>query len=431
MDRSTSAPRSFHKRSARARKEQRLRAEARTSQRLLQGFQQLLCHRGSRPTKFGKAFMDALGPIDTAQQQQPQHQPRPQQPDAPCRHYAVGRCTWGATCRFSHDTNGTGAAVYGSGDSVEGAFEHDGPTVTAQSYPPPFSSFDPAAPEFVPQPQWQVPLVSSAAFLPQAASSQVPMVSSTALPQVASQVPSVSSIASLPQTASAQVPLVSSTALPQTTTQVPLVSSAASLSHAALQVPLVSSTAVRPRSEPQQMRRRMRYKQPDPCKSRSLSLPRVSSDAPRQPEWKSVQGRAGTPVHSRQPSCASGSDRDPAAASSSGTLDLSQAASAEAVRINIMVNPPRDCDDPIVRIQIKNFKPLGKLMQKYCTKFGWIMGELRFTTGAGQSQDCVDVQPHDTCLALGIKDGAIFETTQWHGGSYVPRVSSESASRPP
>ena len=80
----------FHKRPACARREQKLRAEARTVQRLIKGVASLDAHRGSQTSRLGAALAMAL-----------------QQPPTPvsqplCRHFARGNCTWVDRCRFRH-----------------------------------------------------------------------------------------------------------------------------------------------------------------------------------------------------------------------------------------------------------------------------------------------------------------------------------------
>ena len=92
---------SFHKRSARARREQALRAEARTLQRMVKCMAALSTHRGSQPTQLGAALALAL------------QQPTDRLSSTPplCRHFALGRCTWGDRCRFSHGD------VYASADA--------------------------------------------------------------------------------------------------------------------------------------------------------------------------------------------------------------------------------------------------------------------------------------------------------------------------
>jgi hypothetical protein len=81
----------FHRRPAKARREQRLRSEARTVQKLLAGFQLLSTHRGSQPTRLGRALQSTLA----RDQQPPQFVPE-------CRHFAAGRCSYGQACKFSH-----------------------------------------------------------------------------------------------------------------------------------------------------------------------------------------------------------------------------------------------------------------------------------------------------------------------------------------
>jgi hypothetical protein len=81
--------RGFHRRTAQQRREQSLRAEARVVQRMLAGFGQLAKHRGSQPTQLGAALHAAL-------------QCSSEKSSQLCKHYAAGRCTRGAACRFSH-----------------------------------------------------------------------------------------------------------------------------------------------------------------------------------------------------------------------------------------------------------------------------------------------------------------------------------------
>ena len=86
-----------HRRSAQSRREQALRAKARSIQRFLKGFAQLHLHRGSQPSRFGAAIASAL----TAEKVF-LDMPIPQQQLS--RHFIAGNCTWGDKCRFSHTT---------------------------------------------------------------------------------------------------------------------------------------------------------------------------------------------------------------------------------------------------------------------------------------------------------------------------------------
>jgi len=138
-------------RSAAARREQRLRAEARTAQRLMKGFSLLQNHRGCKLSVLGAALQTAL--------KSPAQQPGESAPAPLCRHFSRGTCTWGAECRFSHvdpshaPTRCSSAtwnpyaqpfvpanADVHIGGSGEGTFEHDvpaAPAMRAVSPPPP------------------------------------------------------------------------------------------------------------------------------------------------------------------------------------------------------------------------------------------------------------------------------------------------------
>lgn len=131
------------RRNAAARREQKLRAEARTVQKLLRGFQALAAHRGCRPSVLGAALASALSaqPEAYASEEMKNKEPMkysafasaseetknketwniradapifvPSDPGdgadasaslaAPCIYFAAGACLYGAGCRFRHD----------------------------------------------------------------------------------------------------------------------------------------------------------------------------------------------------------------------------------------------------------------------------------------------------------------------------------------
>ena len=100
---------SFHKRSAKQRREQRLRAEARTALRLFKGFSLIIDHRGNQLPPLGAALVNALsqvvGPAPTTNVPMPpqqQQKPLSRTSVTTCRHFLQGRCTWGDQCRFAH-----------------------------------------------------------------------------------------------------------------------------------------------------------------------------------------------------------------------------------------------------------------------------------------------------------------------------------------
>ena len=184
-------------RTARGRKEQKLRAEARIIQRFLKGAALLNSHRGSQTTRIGQALATVLAQEVTHQQSDPLPL---------CRHFLRGRCTWGEQCKFSHVVP-SHTQQQQQQQPATASWNAEAPTFVpayvASHLPTPFDASDP-----------QQTVVSTTASMPQTAL-QVPMGSSIGLPQIApAHVPLVSSTASLPQTASPQVPLVSSTALP-------------------------------------------------------------------------------------------------------------------------------------------------------------------------------------------------------------------------
>ena len=98
------APSSFHRRPARARKEQKARANARMVQRLVADFAALQQHRGSQLSRVGVALAFALANIDSGDVSgsPPTAAAASPKKSQLCRHYLRGTCTWGDGCRFAH-----------------------------------------------------------------------------------------------------------------------------------------------------------------------------------------------------------------------------------------------------------------------------------------------------------------------------------------
>mmetsp|Transcript_84165 Transcript_84165/g.132920 ORF Transcript_84165/g.132920 Transcript_84165/m.132920 type:complete len:424 (+) Transcript_84165:133-1404(+) len=99
------------RRTARQRREQLLRSNARCITRLVDGLTSIASHRGNTLSQTGMGLLEMLnrGKPQAGAARVPHnvsHMPV-------CRHFLRGKCTWGETCRFSH-----------SGGEYNGADEH-------------------------------------------------------------------------------------------------------------------------------------------------------------------------------------------------------------------------------------------------------------------------------------------------------------------
>merc|ERR1711892_747250 len=336
------------KKTAKETREQFLRADARTVQRLLKGFDSIANHRGNRLTALGTALRNALSNA-------PPSQPKSTASPSPCRHFQAGRCTWGATCRFSH-------AV------------------------PPSAHVAAEAPQVV-QP-YQDPTAASARGLnPDATAFVLGPPSNYAMPHSASWSAAVEA-EGMPN--KSQVVDLLVTPEPQS-----------------------DCTVVQPgkpratQSLPPLQRSR--------CKQQDPRVPRAASDQGRRATNLEIKNRVGT-LPASQPGSASGKSLPLVSSASQNALEIplsSNSASSSAFAatteklehmMEIDVFAPLDSGDPSHTFIVAPTTPLAGLMDEYCTAFGWPIGSLEFRVGDHLSQLLL---PNDTPLSSGLQHGVM------------------------
>jgi len=358
------------KKTAKETREQFLRADARTVQRLLKGFDSIANHRGNRLTTLGTALRNALSNA-------PPSQPKSTASSSPCRHFQAGRCTWGATCRFSH-------AV------------------------PPSAHVAAEAPQVV-QP-YQDPTAASARGLnPDATAFVLGPPSNYAMPQSASWSATVEA-EGMPNKSQVTMPTtalstwVEAEGMPNKSQVVDLL---------VTPEPHSDCTVVQPgkpratQSLPPLQRSR--------CKQQDPRVPRAASDQGRRATNLEIKNRVGTPPAS-QPGSASGKSLPLVSSASQNALEIplsSNSASSSAFAatteklehmMEIDVFAPLDSGDPSHTFIVAPTTPLAGLMDEYCTAFGWPIDSLEFRVGDDLSQLLV---PNDTPLSSGLQHGVM------------------------
>jgi hypothetical protein len=168
-------------RSAKERRAECLRAEARSLQKLLQGLESLSLHRGSQPTRHGQVVRTAL------------QAPAPST-SAIRRHFIHGSCTFGSSCRFMCPYGEMAVDVIMAPRQLSHTFD-----VNAGGFAP--SAADPIGPPLVLPP---IIVTDPATFTtqrpsPQPQSSQPQSLQPKSSPPTTSQPPSLQSSNSQPQ----------------------------------------------------------------------------------------------------------------------------------------------------------------------------------------------------------------------------------------